>query len=147
MAMVIGTCSRGSLCSCRCSTASPAPPHTHILVIVDVVNVNVVDVICHLIKDFSIWPSVVSWSCDIFIWSTGWELTPSMWKRCCQCLITRFAIVFINFHGSIAAVMFAMGVQLQVVFNGRPRDVKVMPAPDLHLTSVRKKELGIAFSH
>ena len=50
--------------------------------------------------------------------------------------------VFISFHRSIAAVMVAMGVQLQVVFDGRPRDVKVMPAPDLHLTSVRKKESG-----
>ena len=55
--------------------------------------------------------------------------------------------VFISFHRSIAAVMVAMGVQLQVVFDGRPSDVKVMPAPDLHLTSVRKKESGIAFLH
>ena len=57
-------------------------------------------------------------------------------------------LVDINLHGSsVAAVMVAMGVQLQVVFDGRPRDVKVMPAPDLHLTSVRKKESGIAFLH
>ena len=50
-------------------------------------------------------------------------------------------LIFISFHGSIAAVKVAMGVQLQVVFNGRPRDVKVMPAPDLHQFERRNWEL------